>query len=770
MPVLINIYVIKELYKFINEYYKDKTLADFIISNFADRELILESENISSEIFFKILSYMQKISGDQLICFNAGRHFAKNYLFRQSAISGIAFSSRRRYRKIPKILESEFYFISVTKKSSGPRSITLTIKERDENSKTNIYFYEYLKGIISSLPEISGLPFADVKIISYQFHLEDILKDLDIIYQKKDDGYYIFDSRIGVEKPAPSAGAAAKENNSKTIQTIAEEIYLRDIYLRKNTVLNADSVELTAAWKNISLLAVVAGIIITAAGIGLFSLLYLRELLPIPLWVSSIIIYSLFFLLLKAKLKTRELKKIYKDSESGLLDMISEHRNTASEAISNTQNRLRAIENIMEITKKIIYEKNIVSLFDTIRKRTAEALNADRATVFIHDSENHELRSGPELSEEGQEFRIPETKGIAGEIFKLKKIINVKDAYNNPNFDKTVDRKTGYHTKTILGAPLIDLGNNFVGVIQVLNKKGDLFEAVDEKILETLSAYIASALKDTLHIRNLEQRVMNPVIQKGLNNVIQYIFHKNQQISQQLKNNDPSAETVVNQLDELSTFIKKLLFVFNESYAPDLRPIKFNDITKKINHIIESNTGKKKIDYNFVTTLSTDRELRIDPELTDYFLNAILLNGIEAIADHGEIRVSVFNYIKIPNEIIHEFSISEVIEKYNQNEPQNSNIFIEFLKNYKPLLESDLSKITGAMTKYIAFDFYDTGVEIERDQKQKIFFPFFSTRNQFGLGLAVASNAIKRMSGIIDEPRAIANGKFIRVLIPDVMG
>ncbi|MBN2401361.1 MAG: GAF domain-containing protein [Spirochaetes bacterium] len=765
MPVLIDKSVIIELYKFIISYYHDKILADSIISNFLDPDSMSEIEGIDPIVFFNILAYMQKISGDQLVCFNAGRHFAKNGLFRYYSISGIRFSLKRCYKSIHRVLGSLFPFISVLPDSIGSTSINLSIRQKDTHaSEANLYFYEYIKGIISSLPEIWGLPFAHTAVASYPFDLEKALRDNDIIYQKKDDGYYFYDGIIAEEKPAENC---EKEGGLKQIQVIARDIFLKDIFLKKHTVFKSDRAEISASWENVSTAVRTCGIVSGIGGLAVFIFLYLQNYFPQAVLLSSFAAYCLFLVLIKNSLKTRELKRIYRNVESDLLKTISEQRRTTSEAISNTQNRLKSIENIIEITKKIIYEKNIVTLFDTIRKYTAKALNADRATVFIHDTENRELRSGPELSEEAQEFRIPETKGIAGEIFKLRKIINIKDAYNNPNFDKAVDSKTGYNTKTILGAPLIDIGNNFIGIIQVLNKKGEAFEAIDEKILETLSTYIASALKDTLNIRNLEQRPIEPVIQKGINSVIQHIFNKNEMIKSSFGNNEKADENTVSELNGIADLLKKILFMFSDTYTPVLKPVTIASITDRMNTFVSRNINDKNISFSCVSGIAADNVINIDEYLLGQILDALLMNSIEAVAGQGEVKVSIYNYVKISNEIIHEFSINDLIDDYNRNAPHNALSFIDHLKGRKPLLDSDLDKIKAASSVYAAFDFFDTGAEIKKELYRRIFHPFFSTKNQFGLGLTAALNAAKRMSGILEEPVKQGNGKVFRALIPN---
>ena len=69
--------------------------------------------------------------------------------------------------------------------------------------------------------------------------------------------------------------------------------------------------------------------------------------------------------------------------------------------------------------------------------------------MFLLDEQAKEL-----WSMQGEvNLRIPMDKGIAGECCVSNKIINIPDAYEDPRFNQEVDKKSGYHTKTILCMP-----------------------------------------------------------------------------------------------------------------------------------------------------------------------------------------------------------------------------------------------------------------------------------------------------------------------------
>ena len=761
----VNSIIVSEIYQFISQYYSNITLADYVMDNFSIDKSNIFGHDVSYEKFFKILQYLQKMSGDQSICYQAGKHFSKNRLFHSFTTPGIRFSLKRTFGSIDKIFKEIFPGLQFSIESGNRRSIVLSIYTEDSSIIPDYFFSEYLRGIISAMPNRWGLPAAKVTIESYPFSIEEVLNHIDIPYQKKDSQYLVYGEEIAEEEPLTAEG---RQNSAgRTIQIINDNLYIRDIFIKKDTVLNALSLQLMAQWKNIKYFRRILYSILFLLGIPLLAIALMREIYPPSLLVSLFLIYEMLVLLMNNTLKKRELKKIYEETESSLSHELSEQRAITGEAFSNSASRLQSIQNLMDITKQIIHEKDITNLFDNIRKLTAKAFHADRTTVFLYDSENRELISGPELSDEKQEFKIPEEQGIAGEIFKLKKIVNVKDAYNNPHFNKAIDRQTGYETKTILGAPLLDLEGKLMGVIQILNKKDGEFEKIDEQILETLSTYIATALKDTLTIRELEKRGIDPEIINGFSTIARHIFNEYIIIQNALiEIEDPSIDTLYPRIIEISLLLEKLIFLFDTRYEHQDVEVSTEEIVKSLKNFVEKNRGDKNIRH--ITQMSIPEEGRfiLEKNLLNRAVFEILKNSIESIDSEGQIAVRIYNFVSLPTQISHDLAIADIIDEFNSYSEDNASGFIHFLKSRKPFLESDLKIIKDSIKEFIAFEFFDTGPPIENEIREKIFHPFFSTKDRFGLGLAIAKTAVTRMGGTIREPKRYKNGKSIVIIIP----
>ena len=101
--------------------------------------------------------------------------------------------------------------------------------------------------------------------------------------------------------------------------------------------------------------------------------------------------------------------------------------------------------------------KNL-SLSEALEKivdATCETLDCDRASVFMVDELTGELwtkvAKGSELT-----IRIPMSKGIVGAVVSHSQTENIEDAYKDNRFNKEVDKKNNYRTKTILCVPIRD--------------------------------------------------------------------------------------------------------------------------------------------------------------------------------------------------------------------------------------------------------------------------------------------------------------------------
>ncbi|HEY2774414.1 MAG TPA: ATP-binding cassette domain-containing protein [Candidatus Binatia bacterium] len=119
-------------------------------------------------------------------------------------------------------------------------------------------------------------------------------------------------------------------------------------------------------------------------------------------------------------------------------------------------------------------------------RKFGQLLDAERASLFVVEAgrKTLRLRVAQDLPEDIV-VRIPIGSGIAGSSAESGKSIRVDDAYADPRFNRDVDLRSGFRTRTILCIPLKNRRGEVFGVAQLLNRKdGRPFDAEDEKRFE----------------------------------------------------------------------------------------------------------------------------------------------------------------------------------------------------------------------------------------------------------------------------------------------
>ncbi len=136
-------------------------------------------------------------------------------------------------------------------------------------------------------------------------------------------------------------------------------------------------------------------------------------------------------------------------------------------------------------------------LLQLIAEGATELLSCERASIFIWDREHRQLVACPALGVEGGTLRLPDDAGIVGQVVHTGRPVRVDDAYQHPQFDRSVDQRTGYRTRTILCVPMRDAEGRLLGAFQALNKRQGRFTEQDQECLLLLGQQASVALKST---------------------------------------------------------------------------------------------------------------------------------------------------------------------------------------------------------------------------------------------------------------------------------
>ncbi|MDI6733333.1 MAG: HD domain-containing protein, partial [Planctomycetota bacterium] len=159
--------------------------------------------------------------------------------------------------------------------------------------------------------------------------------------------------------------------------------------------------------------------------------------------------------------------------------------------------RADKLSTLLQISTALMREKDINRLLKLIVDKTTFILEAERSSIFLMNYDTNELYSRMAMLKETSEIRFPADKGIAGYAVKNSTVVNIPDAYKDSRFNPEIDRQTGFRTRSILCAPMLNHKNETVGVLQVLNKRQSAFTTEDESLIMALASLIAVAIENT---------------------------------------------------------------------------------------------------------------------------------------------------------------------------------------------------------------------------------------------------------------------------------
>ncbi len=152
------------------------------------------------------------------------------------------------------------------------------------------------------------------------------------------------------------------------------------------------------------------------------------------------------------------------------------------------------LRTIFSYVGRIADERDIDQLLIILADMGRDLISADRCTVWLRNRKTEELWS--KVAHGVDRITIPCSAGIAGCVAMTGESLIINDPYNDDRFDKDVDKKTGYHTRNILGIPINDGEGKIIGVYQAINKipQTEKFSEQDLEHLLLAATYTGKAL------------------------------------------------------------------------------------------------------------------------------------------------------------------------------------------------------------------------------------------------------------------------------------
>jgi len=199
-------------------------------------------------------------------------------------------------------------------------------------------------------------------------------------------------------------------------------------------------------------------------------------------------------------------------------------------AQGNLAEKLKFQQKLQTVTNKIHATANIDEIILELSQDLCSLFNADRLTIYMVSEDKGSIISKVKTGLNSfKDIKLPiNEQSIAGFAAVHKRVINIRDVYDDAeirsyspqlHFLKAVDSKTGYRTKQMLVAPVVEAkSKDLIGVVQIINSKtGQPFLPVMEEgvnqLAETLAIAFHQRQKPALQVRSkYDALVANAVI------------------------------------------------------------------------------------------------------------------------------------------------------------------------------------------------------------------------------------------------------------------
>ena len=164
---------------------------------------------------------------------------------------------------------------------------------------------------------------------------------------------------------------------------------------------------------------------------------------------------------------------------------------------------------LQQVTARIHETENLEQIMLEASPDICKLFNADRLTLYaVNDDRTaiiSKVKSGLNSS---NDLKLPITpQSLAGYAAYSRKLINLADVYDEAvlkqihpalTFLKAVDKRSGYRTREMLVAPILD-GDTLQGVLQVINNKsGQPFGELEVEGISQLCKTLATAIRQRL--------------------------------------------------------------------------------------------------------------------------------------------------------------------------------------------------------------------------------------------------------------------------------
>jgi len=164
--------------------------------------------------------------------------------------------------------------------------------------------------------------------------------------------------------------------------------------------------------------------------------------------------------------------------------------------------RLERLEALVYASETLNKAQDLDGILFSILDLVQVQLDCERATVFLLDQRTGKLHARQMIGSERIEIILERSVGIAGSVFDTSESVLINDVQSDKRFNREIDVRTGFLTKTMLCVPLRKVGGETIGVLQAINTRSNVFSETCLIYLESFASVAAVAVEREQLVQN----------------------------------------------------------------------------------------------------------------------------------------------------------------------------------------------------------------------------------------------------------------------------
>ncbi len=198
------------------------------------------------------------------------------------------------------------------------------------------------------------------------------------------------------------------------------------------------------------------------------------------------------------------------ESLAGVISMTLENERL----IEGMKNDVERKQRLLDVSHAVNSSLSLSDVLSAVMNAAKDILGVEAASLLLLDNEKENLVFHVVTGEKKRDLEkvsISASTGIAGACATSGAPIICNDVHSDSRFDGSLDKKTGFVTRSVLCVPLRS-DNEVSGVLQAINKKGDAeFDEDDLALLDMISSESAVAVRNSLLMNQKNEMFMGAV-------------------------------------------------------------------------------------------------------------------------------------------------------------------------------------------------------------------------------------------------------------------